>query len=208
MRQESRWLIPLRAALAAMWLVHGLEKFGIKWPVWLGGGTHSVPDMLDLMAEVTPLPLVAFVIDRLMVPLAPLFQYPVGVLEIALSLAMASGVWLIPAALLGLSMQTLFFFGFVTLEWPYQYLLVMAAHLILVLAARTGDSAFAAPVSARFGWFAGLVTAAGLLLVVMAWRAESWGSWPWAYFMVVAWLLALSLRWPPALPGRLSPPNS
>jgi uncharacterized membrane protein YphA (DoxX/SURF4 family) len=121
----------IRVGLAAMWLVHGLEKFGAKWPTWLGGGTHSVASMLKLMAEETPFGFLQGLIQHLMLPWAVIMQYPIGLLEIGIAVMLALGVLLPYAALLGAVMQTFFWLGFFTLDWPLQYPVIIVAHSVL-----------------------------------------------------------------------------
>lgn len=209
----------VRVGLAAMWLAHGLEKFGVKWPAWLAGGTQSVSGMLQLMAEETPFRVVRALIQRVMLPGAGLLQYPVGALEIGLGLALLLGVFLPYAALLGAAMQTFFWLGFFTLDWPMQYPLIIVAHLALavpllpVLAIREEAwfQVLRVPLAAVWlyqGWhdsraylvlggllLAGLGTRLlallSLGLVVVMFQRESWGAWPWSYYLVAASLAAL-----------------
>ena len=220
MRQAALWTWPLRAALAAMWLVHGLEKFGLKWPPLLAGGTHSVRGMLGLMAEETPIAPLQWLIDTLMLPVARLLQYPVGVLEICLAAAIASGLLLRWATLVGALMQTLFWLGFLSLDWPMQYPLVIALHLglglglwfprpgreaglLVVRLALAGVWLLASGGSEPFRLAIALLTLAGLgsrllslpalALALAALSSQPWGDWPWTYYLTAAAHLALLL---------------
>lgn len=195
MRQPLRdppWQLPVRIALGAMWIVHGLEKFGIKWPRAIGGGTHSVADMLTLMADVTPIGWFGALIERLMLPLAGWLQYPVGVLEISLGLAIGTGLLLRWGAPVGAAMQTFFWLGFAALDWPLQYPLVIGLHLALVMRL----SNLRPLVDRMPSWVLLAVGTAGLTLTAAALAAGWWGSWIWTYYLAAAGLLALMIRSP------------
>lgn len=206
MDPRKRWSAPLRALLALIWITHGLEKFGVKWPAFLAGGTHSVDGMLRLMMEETPISLLASLISHVFLPVSRLLQYPVGALEITIGLALATGVLLPWFATIGLSMQAFFWLGFLTLEWPFQYPLLMLAHLFLLV--RTEDPRWMVAWRAALGFMwlyqsgghalpflalGGLlllgigtraVSVIALALVVPAFQTEAWGSWPWTYYTV------------------------
>lgn len=209
------WILVVRAILAAMWLVHGLEKFGVRWNPWLNGGTHSVAGMLGMMADETPVPMLDALIDRLLLPLGGLLQYPVGILEVALGLAIASGYLLRWAAPVGALMQVFFWLGFLTFDWPYQYPLVIAAHMALtghawlwrsdlglsllravcgiVWIASSTPLLVALGVLILGGLGSRVLSLAALPLAVTAMRAESWGYWPWSYYLVACLHIAVLL---------------
>lgn len=202
-----------------MWLVHGLEKFRMKWPAWLAGGTHSVRGMLQLMAAETPVGFLRELIQRIMLPGAAVMQYPVGLLEIGLGLGLALGVFLPQAALLGAAMQTFFWLGFFTLDWPLQYPVIIMAHLTLAAPRLWPTMASGAnwhqflrlPVAAVWLfqglpdspaylllgglWLTGLGTRLlgllSLVPVVLMFQRESWGAWPWSYYLVATSQVAL-----------------
>lgn len=214
MKSIHLWLIPVRIILSAMWLLHGLEKFGVRWPAPLAGGTHSVSGMLGLMVDTTPIGPVKWLAETLFLPLANLLQYPVGLLEIALGVAFATGVALRWAALCGTGLQLFFWLGFLGLDWPWQYPLVIAGHLLVALAGMGAaapqadrwatllrltlgamwlvESGVAHPWNLLLGalLLAGVATRisfiAALALVAPAYMEQSWGSWVWSYYWVVA----------------------
>jgi uncharacterized membrane protein YphA (DoxX/SURF4 family) len=207
------WSIPLRIALAAMWVAHGLEKFGVKWPPALAGGTQSVPDMLGLIVDETPIAVLRILISKGMLPIAHLMQYPLGILEIAIGVALAAGLWLRWTALLGAAIQVFLWIGFITLDWPFQYPLVILSHLALMdlhkarwipilrtvlgvvwLYVSKGD-----PIMIAMGLLllagvgARILFPVALVLCIGAFRGEAWSSWPWAYYMVIAVHVAVLL---------------
>lgn len=212
------WTLPVRLGLASMWVIHGLEKFGLKWPALLGGGTHSVRDMLDLMAEVTPFAPVRALIAGALLPLADLAQYPVGILEIALGLAILAGLGLRWAVPMGAAIQTLFWLGFFGLDWPFQYPLIILAHIAIMDRGPTeaclpmlrlmlgtiwlyqsgGDNpwllTFGGLVLAGLG--ARALSLAALPLIWVAQTVEGWGTWPWTYYMAALIHMALLLGRP------------
>lgn len=121
------WSIVLRVALGLLWAVHGLEKFGVRWPEPIAGGTGSVAGMLELMAD-TPFRPLAWWIDSVMLPMAGWLQIPVGLVEVALALAFLSGQGLFAAALAGGAVQTFLWFGWFDADWPLQYPVIIAMH--------------------------------------------------------------------------------
>lgn len=219
------WRWALRALLAAVWIGNGLEKFGLEWPSWLLGGTGDVPGMLRMMAEETPIPPVTWLIHGLMLPLGNWITVPVGILEVIIGVAFGTGMGLRWAGMLGAMIQTFFWAGFLTVDWPFQYPLLILAHLTLAVPAwatdrpwgnsqrwmglliacltmlwayegRTGNwPALLATLLLAGGLIPGLrwgqVSAAtglvlGLTLTALAYRAEAWGSFVWAYYAVGA----------------------
>lgn len=127
------WQGIIRMLVGSVWICNGLEKFGLRWPKWLHGGTGNVPDMLALMRDDTPMPLVSWIIEKLMLPLGNALNIPVGILEILLGVAILTGVLIGWAAALGALIQLFFWAGFITVDWPFQYPLLVVAHLSLAV---------------------------------------------------------------------------
>lgn len=127
------WRLGLRLFLGALWLGNGLEKFGVVWPDWIHGGTGDVLGMLKMMAEDSPIPPVQWLIEGLMLPLGKGLTIPVGILEIVLAVALATGLRLEWSGLLGALIQSFFWAGFMTVDWPFQYPVLILAHLALSL---------------------------------------------------------------------------
>lgn len=217
--RRARWTGVLRAGLAAMWLVHGLEKFGVRWPSFLHGGTHSVAGMLETMLDFSPFPWLRAVVSGGMLPLADWLQYPVGVLEILLGLALATGLGMTWAAVVGAGMQIFFWLGFFANDWPFQYPVVILAHLTLAAPSilrrvETGDGwlflvrlalggLWVYEGAVRNPWLLVLglplllgvgsrfVSLVAVYLVARAWQVELWGDWPWSYSLVAICHLVL-----------------
>lgn len=122
------WSVVVRVALGLLWLAHGLEKFGVDWPNPIAGGTGSVAGMLEMLAGDTPFTPVRWWIERAMLPAADLIQYPVGVVEVGLGLALLAGRGLFLASLIGGVVQVFFWLGFFTTDWPMQYPIIVAMH--------------------------------------------------------------------------------
>lgn len=139
---DWRWV--LRGFLGVLWIGNGLEKFGVNWPAWFRGGTGDVPGMLDLMAD-TPILPVRWVIQGLMLPLGHTLTIPVGVIEIGVGLALLIGIGLRWSGMLGALIQAFFWAGFITMDWPFQYPLLIMAHLALAIPAWLEDKPWGAP---------------------------------------------------------------
>jgi len=133
MARRWDWRIITRILLAAIWMGNGLEKFGMNWPAWLQGGTGDVPGMLAMMAEDTPVRPVAWLITHLMLPFGGHLTLPVGLLEVTVGLALLIGLGIRWAGLLGALIQSFFWLGFLTTDWPFQYPLLILAHLALAV---------------------------------------------------------------------------
>lgn len=188
------WTIPVRAVLALMWITHSLEKFGVQWPPPIAGGTNSVAGMLGFMADETPLPFLRRAIEGFLLPNARLLQVPVGAIELALGLAIglavANGRFLPWAPLAGAALQSFIWLGFVAVAWPLQYPLVIALHLALLapLARRP-----AGPGLQRFARTALYAAPVVVGLLIVAYRADWFGSWPWTYYLLAAGCTAFLL---------------
>jgi uncharacterized membrane protein YphA (DoxX/SURF4 family) len=212
------WTMPVRLLLAAMWLVHGLEKFSVQWPGFVEGGTHDVGAMLGMMALETPVAPIRWLIESVLFPLSPLLQYPVGLLEIGLGISFATGLLLRWASLAGTAMQLFFWLGFMAFDWPYQYPLVIIAHLAVAGGAwgrwetlwinllrislslvwlSTGWAGNPLLLAMGLLVFTGLgsrlLSLAAVPLALLAMREETWGYWPWSYYWVIGLHLALLL---------------
>lgn len=129
----------LRGLLGALWIGNGLEKFGVSWPAWLLGGTGDVPGLLRTMSEESPVPLLPWLIDTFMLPLGSAITYTAGILELALAAALLTGVMLPWASMVGALIQIFFWLGFLTVDWPFQYPILILAHLALAVPALLQD---------------------------------------------------------------------
>lgn len=146
--RSTHWLGLL---VGLLWLVHGLEKVtwliapGFAFPAPLWGGTGDVLNNLIIFARDNPQPWFRALVGRTLLPLGALNQYGVMGLELALGLVFLAGPrrWLrdpsvlYAAGLLGISQLAFIWMGFYWFEWPFTYLLIMAAHLVVVLNVRS-----------------------------------------------------------------------
>lgn len=127
------WSVVLRVALGLLWLVHGLEKFGVQWPGPLHGGTGSVAAMLELMLDSSPLSALRLAVSSLLLPAAGILQYPVGVFELALGASLLAGRLLFAAAFGGALLQAFLWLGYLDADWPLQYPVIVVMHGVLGL---------------------------------------------------------------------------
>lgn len=190
------WVALLRWFLGALWLVHGLEKLGVRWPGWLHGGTGDVAAMLEEMAGSTALGGFAALLEGVFLPAAGALQWLFLVLELACAAALMTGARgapgrrLYPWALAGgAALQAGLWLGFMGTDWPFQYPVLILAHLALLAVHVRPERAGAA---------------LGALAAVLAalWLTEGLsGRLTW---LLAAPLAALALAAAPTFPGRLA----
>jgi hypothetical protein len=213
-----------------LWLVHGMEK--LLWllfpafvlPAPLHGGTGSVVNILQVFARDNPQEWFRAFVSTFMLPLGALNQYGVMLLEIGLGLVFLAGprLWnrqpliLYGAAATGIVQQLFIWMGFYYFEWPFTYLLMIAAHMVVALtfwqSQRSGNSPdFGLIIRVLLGavWlyegietgnaiqlilgaamFAGLLTPVaalgGLIFVLLTFIKGGWGAWWWVYYFAIA----------------------
>lgn len=218
---QVTWSLPLRVVLAALWIAGGLEKFGVRWPAWLAGRTASVTGVLEAMVDQAPFPWFGRWVETVLLPAGDVLAVPVGLFEVALGLALATGFWLGWAALLGAVLEALPWVGMLLAGWPLQYPLLVLAHLALAMPLLRGHSeqpgvwlaTLRLVVGAIWAYKGGVVgiwyfplgllimlglgsrwlALAGLVLMWGPLRTEVWGLLPWTYYVAAAAHLALVL---------------
>lgn len=169
---RSRWLGLL---VGLLWLVHGLEKMlwmiapSYMLPRPLYGGVGNVVNILTIFARDNPQPWFRAFVGTAMLPLGAANQFGVLLLELALALVFLLGPrlwarlpWLLyAAALVGSAQLAFIWMGFYAEEWPFTYLLIIVAQLVVALNVRAALGGPAAADDRDWGfllrWLLGLV---------------------------------------------------
>lgn len=130
------WPLALaRILLGLMWLT------SLRWklpPDFEADGHTSLRGWLELMVEHPTLGFYGDLIDSVVLPQFTLFAWLVFLAELAVGIALVLGVFVRPAALLGLAMSLNLLVGLADVpgEWPWSYLFMAMWHgAVLVSAA-------------------------------------------------------------------------
>lgn len=205
----------IRLFCGMMWLYTSLEKW---FPAFRGfggrflqSGTGDVVALTKYMMQITPFPWVSTFLGWL-VHLGSVLQYAVAATELFFAISLLSNRWTKYSTILAIGMLMLFQLSWISVEWPFVYVTIMALHLVVFLRTLHGDKKGVGSVLLRIlygfmwiyvggmnqllttaiglffiiGFLTPIASLYGILLITQSLLAGDYGGWPWVYYAIIA----------------------